>query len=253
MKSVLFLMLSLVGCGFGVVDTGHRGIKTRFGEVEGQPLPEGLYFYNPFTTSLKKLNVQEQKLEDKAECYTKDTQKVVIHYAVNFYPDAGKIGDMYKQFGVSWQDKIVHPVIPQAIKDVIGQYIADDLVHKREQARIDAFTMLKNMLASRNVFVTNLSFMNLDFDDAYEKAVESKMVAIQKAAEAKNKTTEVEEMARQTIVKAEAEAKSMSIRSQALSQNAKLVEWEAVQKWDGKLPQYQFGGATPFINVSQPK
>jgi len=23
-----------------------------------------------------------------------------------------------------------------------------------------------------------------------------------------------------------------------------------VQKWDGKLPQYQLGGATPFINLS---
>lgn len=33
-----------------------------------------------------------------------------------------------------------------------------------------------------------------------------------------------------------------------LAQNQRLVEWEAVQKWDGKLPQIT-GGAVPFINV----
>ncbi len=41
----------------------------------------------------------------------------------------------------------------------------------------------------------------------------------------------------------------MRIRAKALEKNLRLVEWEAVQKWDGKLPQYQLGGATPFINL----
>jgi hypothetical protein len=45
----------------------------------------------------------------------------------------------------------------------------------------------------------------------------------------------------------------MLIRSEALSKNKGLVEYEAVQKWDGKLPQYMLGGATPFINISEPK
>ena len=49
---------------------------------------------------------------------------------------------------------------------------------------------------------------------------------------------------------AQAEAKSMAIRAQALSQNKSLVQYEAVQKWDGKLPQYMLGNSVPFINVS---
>ena len=34
------------------------------------------------------------------------------------------------------------------------------------------------------------------------------------------------------------EAKSMTIRANALTKNKALVEYEAVQKWDGKLPEY---------------
>lgn len=32
---------------------------------------------------------------------------------------------------------------------------------------------------------------------------------------------------------------------------AKLVEYEAVQKWNGVLPQYMMGGTTPFVNIGK--
>ena len=49
---------------------------------------------------------------------------------------------------------------------------------------------------------------------------------------------------------AEAEAKSMAIRANALSKNKALVEYEAVQKWNGILPQYMMGESIPFINLN---
>ena len=39
----------------------------------------------------------------------------------------------------------------------------------------------------------------------------------------------------------------------ALTQNKALVEYEAVKKWDGKLPEYMMGGAMPFINLAAKK
>ena len=58
------------------------------------------------------------------------------------------------------------------------------------------------------------------------------------------------EEAKQKVIAAQAEAKSMAIRAQALTQNKSLVEYEAVQKWDGKMPQYMLGNSVPFINVN---
>ena len=42
----------------------------------------------------------------------------------------------------------------------------------------------------------------------------------------------------------------MSIRANALTKNKALVEYEAVQKWDGKLPEYMMGNSIPFINLT---
>ena len=70
---------------------------------------------------------------------------------------------------------------------------------------------------------------------------------------AKNRTVQIQEEAKQKIISAEAEAKSMAIRANALTQNKALVEYEAVQKWDGKLPEYMLGNSVPFINVGNKK
>lgn len=252
LKSLLAIasLTVLSGCGCEQIDTGYRGIETRFGEIQGQPLPEGLYFFNPFTSKITEIDVREQKIEGQAVSYTRDTQRVDITFAVTVSPDPSQIHVLYKEFGFDWDKKIIPQVIQGAIKDVVGRYIADDLVGKRDEARSAAENELQKNLESRHIRVTRLDFANLDFDDAYEKAVEAKVVAVQKASEAKNKTVEVEEQAKQKVIAAEAEAKSMSIRSQALTQNKGLIEYEAVQKWDGKLPEYMLGNAAlPFINL----
>lgn len=255
MKNLLGLLLiaavMMSGCGMEQVDEGYRGIKTSFGKVVGDPLPPGLHFYNPIGGDVFEMDVREHKWEAQTNAFTRDTQTVAVTFAVTYYPDQGKIGQLYSQFGRDWAEKIVGQAVLGSIKDVIGQYIADDLVNKREAAKQAAETELKSALASRGVTMTRLDFTNLDFDDAYEKAVEQKVVAIQKAAEAKNKTVEVEERAKQTVKSAQADAEAMRIKSNALAQNKGLVEFEAVQKWDGKLPEIMFGNSTPIINLDK--
>jgi prohibitin 2 len=255
MRSSLILLvlasLSLVGCGMEQVEEGFRGIETRFGKVQGDPLPPGLHFYNPLTSSIFEMDVREHKIEAETEAFTRDTQKVMVTFAITYYPQQDKVGELYSQFGKDWDAKIVNQAVLGSIKDVIGQYIADDLVNKREAAKGAAQAELKEALLSRHVNVTRLDFINLNFDDAYEKAVEAKVVAIQRAAEAKNKTVQVEEEAKQKVTAAQADAESMRIKSLALSQNRGLVEYEAIQKWDGKLPEIMMGGATPIINLDK--
>ena len=251
MKKYLILLPLLSACGFEIVDTGRRGIETRFGQVVGEPLPEGLHFYNPMTTDIVEMDVREQKIEEDTTAFTLDTQNVVIKYSLTYFPQKENIHVIYREFGPDYAEKIIKQVVLGSIKDVIGQYIADDLVGKREIATQAAEKELKENLASRHITVTRLDFVNLDFDDAYEKAVEDKVVAIQRAKESVNRTVQVKEEAKQIEEKARAEANAMKIKSQALAENKGLVQFEAVQKWDGKLPVNMYGSAPiPFMNLN---
>lgn len=256
MKKLLCMVLvalTLTGCGFEVVDTGFRGIETRYGAVVGKPLAEGLHFYSPFTSNIVEYGVRQETWTSKTDIFTKDTQNVVVEFSVTYYPDPLFVTDLYVKFGNENDlvTKAIKPTVLGSIKDSIGQVIADELVSKRDAVRKRALLEVQENLAAKNVLVTDLQFTNLDFDDAYEAAVEAKVVATQEAQRAKNESVTIEEHAKQTIISAKAQAESMRIQSAALAQNKGLVEYEIAKKWNGVLPTMMMGGGSvPLLNLN---
>ena len=244
--------LTLTGCGFEIVDTGYRGIETRFGEVVGEPLPEGLHFYNPFTSDIREYAVRQETWKTTTSIFTKDTQNVNVEFAVTYYPDPKFVGNLFKEYGYEGDliQKVIQPVALGSIKDAIGQVIADELVSKRETVTKQALHEVVENLAVKNVVVTDLQFTNLDFDDAYEAAVEAKVVATQQAQKAKNESVTIQEQANQRVMTAKAEAEAMRIQSAALAQNKGLVEYELAKRWNGQLPSMMMGNSVPFINMN---
>jgi regulator of protease activity HflC (stomatin/prohibitin superfamily) len=241
----------LAGCGVEQIDTGHRGVRMTFGEVDetSGSMKEGLYFYNPFTSSIIEMDARIQLWNAEGNTYTKDVQQANIKYAMNFRPDPAHVHTLYKTVGVNWENKLVPPVVSGIMKQIVGTYDAVDLIENRGKATAEIQKAITEALAPRHVIFDRIELVNIQFLKEFEKAVEDKVIAVQRAVEEKNKTVQIQEQAKQTIISAEAAAKSMKIRADALTANAKLVEYEAVQKWDGKLPQYMLGGATPFIQV----
>lgn len=258
MKKLIYIiaLLGLASCG-EIIDSGHRGVEVKFGKVSNKVLTEGFYFYFPFTTSIKEIDARVQKLVVDSETYTKDIQTAKIRYVINGSIDGSKVNELYRDIGIgsegisnpNFRDKIVIPVIEGEVKSVIGLWTATDLIANREKATSQIFERIKTKLALKNVILTNFQIINIDYADEFEKAVENKVVAIQRAEEAKNKTAQIKEEAQQKIISSKAEAESMRIRANALSQNKNLVEYEAVQKWNGVLPQYMLGNSIPFINI----
>ena len=90
----------------------------------------------------------------------------------------------------------------------------------------------------------SFQFIDIDYSDNFEKAIEAKVIAEQKAQEAVNKTKQVEEESKQKVIAAEADAKAISIKAEALSKNKSLIEYEMAQRWDGKMPTTVVGGNT---------
>lgn len=253
-------MLALTGCGFTTVDTGYRGVETHFGKVVSESLPEGLYFYNPFTSDVVQMDTRIRKWDGESTAYTRDVQQAQVLFTLNFRLDPTKAHIVYQTVGDAWVDKLVGQVVHESIKREFGQHEAVDIIAQRDKAARIVEAEITTKLADRNVVVTGFQLTNIDYTKEFEHAVEAKVIAQQKAIEEQNRTVQMQELANQQIVKAKgnaestilnakAEAESIRIRATALEQNAKLVEWEAVQKWNGVMPQYMLGGATPFIQI----
>jgi regulator of protease activity HflC (stomatin/prohibitin superfamily) len=144
-------------------------------------------------------------------------------------------------------------VIEQRVKEVIAGWDAVDLIANRQQANATATKLITDSLAAKDAIITNFAITDIEFSQNFNRAVEAKVIAQQNAIQALNKTEQIKQEANQRVITATAEAQSMKIRADALTQNPKLVAWEAVQKWNGVLPVYMLSGAMPFLDVTTSK
>ena len=234
-----------------IVGVGERGVKVTLGRVSPTSYTEGVHFVTPFISTIKNMNVKTRKNNVETSVYTKDIQQARIAYVINFNLQPENAHKMYREVGMNYVETILTPAVEGTIKDVIGKWNAQDLVANREIATREILTKLQTHLTPKYINVTDFQMISIAYSGTFEKAIESKVTAEQEALRAKNKTVQIEEEAKQKLISAEAEAKSMSIRANALSKNKALVEYEAVQKWDGKLPEYMLGDTVPFLNLNK--
>ena len=251
---LLLLVCFIVMCNpFVMVGPGERGIKIRLGEVQNEVYGEGLHLIFPFIQKFRTMDVRTQKDTLNTSVYTKDIQQARIAYVINYHVQPDRVNKLFQEVGLDYVSKVVTPVVEGTIKDIIGKWNAQDLIANREKATAEILIKLQKQLTDNYITVTDFQITNINYSTSFEKAIEEKVTAEQEALKAKNKTVQVQEEAKQKVIAAEAEAKSMAIRAQALNQNKSLVQYEAVQKWDGKMPQYMMGNSVPFINVNPAK
>lgn len=245
----LFILFLIVFQPMTIVGVGERGVKVTLGQTSPVALEEGVHFVMPLISTVKKMNVKTVKSNIDTMAQSKDIQQARIVYVVNYNLQPENAPKMWRTVGRDYVSVVVMPTVEGIVKDTIGKWNAQDIVANREKVASEVLFKLNEKLGPKYINVSDFQITEIQYSQAFEQAIESKVTAEQEALKAKNKTVQVQEEARQKIIASEAEAKSMAIRAQALTQNKNLVEYEAVQKWDGKLPQYMMGNSVPFVNL----
>ena len=246
---VLFILFLIVFQPMTIVGVGERGVKVTLGQTSPVALEEGVHFVMPFISTVKKMNVKTVKSNIATMAQSKDIQQARIVYVVNYNLQPENAPKMWRTVGRDYVSVVVMPTVEGIVKDTIGKWNAQDIVANREKVASEVLFKLNEKLGPKYINVSDFQITEIQYSQAFEQAIESKVTAEQEALKAKNKTVQVQEEARQKIIASEAEAKSMAIRARALTQNKNLVEYEAVQKWDGKLPQYMMGNSVPFVHL----
>lgn len=244
----IFAIILLVSSVYQV-DPGYRGVKVTLGKVEKVSLANGVGLKCPFISSVVQMNIQTQAFTDSTSSYTSDVQTADLKYTFTYDLNPVNVHVLYESVGLAYEAKKITPVLNDVLKDVIGKWQAQELVANRDKARAEILEQLNKRID--NTYFQNLTFQILDlgYSEQFETAIENKVIAEQRAQEAVNDTKRIREEADQKLISAKADAEAMEIKSQALAKNKGLTEYEAVQKWDGKLPQYMMGNSVPFINL----
>lgn len=244
----LLVLIALISAVYSI-SPGYRGVLITLGKVSQHSYINGVGFKWPFVSSMIKMDVRTRKMTDKTSTYTSDIQTADLEYTFTYDLNPENIHILYEKVGLDYEAKAILPSLNDVLKDVIGKWQAQELVANRDKARVDVVAGLQERLDRRFFQNITFQFINIDYSDKFEGAIEDKVIAEQKAQEAVNNTKRIKEEAEQKLISAKAEAEAMEIKSEALSKNKGLTEYEAVQRWDGRLPQYMLGNSVPFVNL----
>lgn len=245
--TVLYVLME----SYTVIPAGHIGVQVTFGTVHQETLSEGLHFVNPLSR-IREVDVRLVTAQLKnSSAGTKDLQQVHTDIVLNYRLDGAKVGHIYKEFGLNLEDRIVLPALNESFKAVTAHYSSEELITKRDEVSAKIREEISSKLAKYNVTVGDISLVNFGFSAEYQRAIEAKVIATQGKLKAEQDLQRIEVEAKQEIAKAEGHAKAIQIQTQAINSQggAAYVQLKAIEKWDGKLPTTQAGGATPFITL----
>lgn len=263
---IAFLLIRLLT----IVPTGYTGVKTSFGQIQETTIQSGkLNFTIPFVQSIHTVNNKQQdkhiedqiwgEASDKTPVYAAD---VIVTYQVLPEKSAwlyANVSDIKNLLG----DELIASAVKSAMSELGPEDVTNrDKVEPLAQRKLAE--SLNQKYGEGAVFINKVVINDMDFEEAYNAAIQQKSIAQQNAARQKIENeaaiAKAEADKQVAITNAEAEAEKTSIAAEAQAEaNRKianslsdtLIEYQKVQKWDGKLPTVSGGNALVSIDPAE--
>jgi regulator of protease activity HflC (stomatin/prohibitin superfamily) len=279
--AVLFAVSMFLGSWFQV-SQNERTVVDTWGKFSYVASP-GLNFKVPFMqgTHDYRVDIQDLTPDKPVNTYTVDNQEVDIMFNLFYRVPEDKIQYLFTN-NRDYKARLFTMTLDR-LKSEMGQVNVQIVAEKRGELRDRIFRVLKSSAEHLGVEVTDFQLTDLQYTKAFRDAVNNAAVAKanvesfeyqRQQAEKQAMTDKVKAEglangARETargeadanLLKAEAEAKAIRLKgeaqaaaikaqSDALKENAALVELEKAKRWDGKLPTQMLGSAPiPFMNI----
>lgn len=269
-----FVILFLLMGSWYTIDETERGVLLRNGAFV-EIVEPGLSFKFPFIERVKIISVQSQAtVYESLQAYSKDQQSASLKISVSWHVPPSEVAKVYSQYQnlSSLNDRLISRQVPTQVENVFGGYTAVDAVQQRGKLVGDISLAIKKNITGP-VIVDSVQVENIDFSDAYEKAVEARMTAevqvktreqelateqvqaqirvTQAQAEADAQLANAKAQAEATRLRGQAEAEAIRVKAEALASNKNLIELTKAERWNGVLPTTVLpNGTLPFIDAS---
>ncbi len=252
------LLLFLGVASVHQVGPGHVGVVTHWGAVQPETLPEGVHTMLPGKTRIHDIDVRIRKMEASAGASSRDLQVVNSRVVLNYVVDQDQAALVFQRLGVDYENTVIAPSVQESVKAATARFTAEELITKRPLVKQGIFEDLIERLGREHILVSDFSIVDFKFGAAFNKAIEDKQVAEQKALRAKNDLDRIRIEAQQEEVQATARALAREIEAGAeananrlLGQDltADVLTLRATEKWDGRLPQVSGGGQGLFVDL----
>lgn len=247
-----------------IIPAGSTGVVMTFGKVSDDVMQEGLHFKLPFVQNVAVISNKIQKQEVQANAVSKDLQTVQSDIAVNYRVGLDSSANIYKNIGERYEEIVLLPAVQESMKSVSAKYTAEELITLRAQVGEEIKSTLEEKVNEYGIVIEKFNIVNFDFSEEFNQAIEAKQVAEQNLIKTKTEQEQAiviaEAEAEKKLIAAQAEADAITTKAEAQAEankllaeslNGTVVEYEKIQKWDGKLPTVTGSDALISFNPNE--
>lgn len=261
--AVIIVPTCLVRCT--LVDSAEVGIRfnklglNAQGELDATTC-SGYTFYNPITTDVYTYETRVRQVNYRPfVVQTKDGSKFQMDPNLSYQINKGLAIQIFAKYRKSLEEieqTYMRTAIYDAYRINANKYSADELIAHRANFEDDVKVMLDTTLASEGFNIEQFT-SQIEPPQSLTDMINAKNAAVQAALKAGNEVAKAEADAKIAVAQAKGEAEALRIkadgeayynRTVAASLNELLVRQDAIEKWDGKMPQYM-GGTMPLLNL----
>ena len=177
---VFILLFITVPFSFHTVDTGEVAVVKYLGEAKNTR-SAGTYFDFWLFNTYEIYDAKVQNVEIATAAYSSDAQTMDVAMTLQYQIMSDKVIDIAKQYGsLAVLQSRIQSIAIEKTKSVLSSYKAMDIISDRSSMSPRVEESIKNAIANEyHVTIATVVLTNIDFSDAFETAVEDKMIAEQ--------------------------------------------------------------------------
>ncbi len=218
----LIIFVVLTNTTFLTIDAGHRGVLfKRFGGglQMDKIYKQGFHVIAPWNTMFI-YDVRVNENYEKMSVLSRNGLTIEIDLSYRYRPYADSLADLHNEVGRTYHERIVLPEIRSATREVIGQYLPEELYStKRETIQQEIYEKAKNSIERRYIEVDAILIREVNLPETLQDAIERKLGQEQAALEYEFRLDRERKEAERKIIAAEADAEANSILNKSLTPN----------------------------------
>ena len=260
---IALLATLILPMSFVVISTGEIGVVKVFGEAKST-INAGINFVPWITSEVNVYDVKTREINLDFQAYSKDAQTVTGQIAIQYQIQPEMVMEINRQYGsTTILEEKIRAVIIERAKSVFSDKGAMLIVESRSALSAEIEDRILPTMSQYHVSITMVALADISFNDAFENAVEQKMVAEQEKLRAEydkeraiikaEENLEVAQReAQSAVAKANGDAEALRIMQSAWSSLSAEVK-EAMlrqtfyEKWNGILPDVMAGDSVDLI------
>ena len=252
-------------------------------------LDPGWAFINPFTQAIQEYPITIQTYpmvqnstegpvsgDDSIKIQSDEGQQINLDVVIQYQVEKAKASQLYVDWGGAPIDAVQEGVVRQYTRSevpvVCAKYGWEEITStKRSDIVMEITNVLKEEFDQRHLNLVSFGIREVHLPQALQDALNQKITAQQASEQQKYLLAQATVKADQDVaqatgqanaVKAKAEGDAQAILTKAKAQaqandllsksiTPPLIQYEQLDKWDGRLPLFTGGAGTPLLDVSR--